>query len=311
MKDLFGNEIIEEPVEVNIYADEVISKECPDTQNKWHYIGLIVENLRYPLLRDIIGERYCNNFDKSSPYYEKNNKRIHWVDISSIDEMNICQRWFKYIMCPDRSEKTFYCYILGLNDSFLNKDEFDPDNEFNSKYNRFFRSAIKYALRRFFGDSKIIIRNVYHEQGQQQDHLYFPWHCIYKLEREESNFTFEKKEIEFLQRDHTKDERANLIQLCDCFLGAVTSIIHGINKESKRSKYRKELMNILLPLISEIVNNPEDKNSNYKYFNRIIIRFFPRERTTLDNPERYTNQFYTKRRLKYVDDLLGQSEFKF
>jgi len=44
-KDLFGNEIIEKPVTVNIYADEIQSKIYSDTGNEWHYIGLIVEDL--------------------------------------------------------------------------------------------------------------------------------------------------------------------------------------------------------------------------------------------------------------------------
>jgi hypothetical protein len=42
-KDLFGNEIIDKQVRVNIYADEILKKECPYTKDKWFYIGAIVE----------------------------------------------------------------------------------------------------------------------------------------------------------------------------------------------------------------------------------------------------------------------------
>ncbi|MEM5831658.1 MAG: hypothetical protein QXO40_05660 [Candidatus Aenigmatarchaeota archaeon] len=51
MRDLFGNEIVEDPIEVNIYADEIQSKECPYTKEKWFYIGIIVEDIKKPIVR--------------------------------------------------------------------------------------------------------------------------------------------------------------------------------------------------------------------------------------------------------------------
>ncbi len=309
-KDLFENEIKEKSVEVNIYADEIMSKKCPVTNSNWNYIGIIVENIGKPLLSDIINERFCNNFDKESIYYKKNNKLVHWVDIKSADEKNICKRWFEYILDPTKSAEKFYSYILGLNDSCLNKEEFDPDNEFNSKYNRFFRSAIKYALKSFFGDQKIVIKNIYHEQGQQQHHQYFPWHAIFKLQNEEPKFVFETSEIEFLQKDHTIDEKSNLVQLCDCFMGAVTTIIHGL-EVSNRAEYRKELIDLILPLVQRMIKEPKNINSSYKHANRIMISFFPKEKTTIDDPKRYQNQFYTNRTLKYVQDNSRQLTLDF
>jgi len=80
MKDLFGKENVSKPIHVNIYADEIQSKECPYSKDKWHYIGLIVEDLEYSLLQDILDERFCGNFDKTSPFFEKNNKTVHWSD---------------------------------------------------------------------------------------------------------------------------------------------------------------------------------------------------------------------------------------
>jgi len=79
------------------------------------------------------------NYDVHSPYYEKNNKIVHWNEIRIADTKNICKRWFNYILNPGRSSSKFYSYILGLNDSYLEKEEFDIKDEFNSKYNRFFR----------------------------------------------------------------------------------------------------------------------------------------------------------------------------
>jgi len=308
--DLWGNNIVEQKIEVNIYADEIVSKKCPYFGHYWHYIGIIVENLNKPLLKELLKLRYRNNFDRESPYYEKNNKIVHWSDIRTADTKNICKRWFQYITDSANSSDMFYCSILGINDSFLNKEEFDSDNDFNSKYNRFFRSIIKYALKCFFSTPKIIIKNVYHEQGQQQYYEFFPWYTIYKLKSEEPNFTFEKNEIQFLQKDHKIDERANIIQLCDCFMGAVTNIIHGF-EVSKSAIYRIELLEILFPLVKRMIKQPKNKNSSYKYYNRIMISFFPKERTDLGDYNRYRNQFYIYRKLKYEEDKSGQQSFGF
>ena len=264
MKDLFGNEYKDKPVRVNIYADEVQSRECPYTKEKWIYIGIVVEDLSNPLLEDIISERFLNNFDQSLPYYQKNNRIIHWSEIKDADTKNICKRWFEYILDVSRSRRKFYSYILGINDSKLNKEEFDPQDQFNSKYNRFFRNAILYALKTFFPRKKIIVEKIYHEEGQQQYDEYFPWHCVYKITNREENITFESNRIEFLPKDHKKDKRSNLIQLCDAFMGACVSIIHGI-KPSKRSKYRKELMDTILPLVRRMINKPHNKNSSYQH----------------------------------------------
>lgn len=309
-KDLFGNSIIEKPIEVNIYADEAMDRKCPYSGNNWHYICLIVERLDKPLLEDIIKKRHCDSNPndgnyQQSPYFEKNNKIIHWTDLRSADEKNICQRWFNYILDPNKSAEKFYCYILGLNESFLNQDEFDKKQKFNSIYNRFFRTAISYGLKCFFGGKKVIVKNIYHEQGQQQDHEYFYWHPVDKLSNEESDFfSFEKTTITFLTKDHTQKPESNILQLCDCFLGAVVNIVHGLESyDSSRSKYKLELLKNLSELVNGMVNESNNLKSSYQHANRIMIRFFPKEKTEKDSLQRYTNQFYTKRKLKFIEDV--------
>jgi len=311
VKNLFGNVYEEKslkPVETNIFADEIKSKKCPFTKEEWFYIGIIVEDLSNPLLNDVILERFCNNLDESSPYYNKNNRIIHWSEIVDIDTKNICKRWFEYILNPDKSGHKFYAYILGINNSKLNREEFDKSDQFNSKYNRFFRSSILYALKAFFPNKRIIVKNIYHEEGQQQYHEYFPWHCIYKITQREVNITFDCDEIEFLPKDHRKDRRANIIQLCDAFMGACSSIIHGI-KRSKRSIYREELMDIILPLVERMIKNPQNINSRYQHANRIMIRFFPKDKTAPDDIKKLRNQFYTRRPLYYLYEKSGQQSF--
>lgn len=307
--DLFGNKIkiIEgEPIKVNIYADESMNRKDENNCN-WHYICIIVERLDNPILQDIIDERFCGNFNQDSQYYSKNNKTIHWTDISSADEKNICKRWFEYILSPDKSGKKFYSYILGLNDSCLQIENFDQNDDFNSKYNRFFRSVILYALKTFFGNKKIIVENIYHEKGQQEHNKYFPWHCIYKIKEQNENIIFKCNQITFLSKDHEINEYSNLIQLCDCVLGVTTSIIHSIQKSNK-SKYKEELIELYLPLLERLINNPQNKKSRYNYYNRIIVRFFPKENKNISILKKYRNQFYTQRTLKYVEDKIKEKQ---
>jgi len=272
---------------------------------------LIFDNFDDSLLEDLIKIRYCNNLDKKSPCFLKNNKILHWTDISSMDEVNICKRWFEYILNPNKSGKKFYCYILGLNESFLNDEEFDASDKFNSIYNRFFRSCISYGLKCFFENKEIIIKNIFQEQGQQQNHKYFPWQPINKLEKDEENFIFETSEIQFLGKDHNKDLKSNILQLCDCFLGAVVNLIHGANLSSKRFKQKAILLDMIYPLLKRMMNEPDNKNSEYQHSKRIMIRFFPKEKSEKGNISRFSNQFYTKRRLKYVEDNYNQLGFKF
>jgi len=306
MKDLFGNEIMKKPekIKVNIYADEVQEIKDPLTSEKWIYIGLIVENLDKPLLDEIIAIRYMNNFDVTSPYFRKNDRIIHWRDIDDADVKNIAKRWIEYILDPSKSGDKFYAYVLGIDISKLNLEEFDSENIFNSVYNRFFRSAVLYILKSAFPDNLIIVKNIFHEEGQQAHHKFLPWHCIHKIEESEENIIFGCSKITFLPKSHREnkggDKRSNLIQLCDLFLGLCVGLLHGIGT-GKSAKYREELADLFLPLLKRMIDDPENPYSQYKHKGRIMIRFFPKENTKPNDIKRLTNQFYTKRKIYYYE----------
>jgi len=301
-KDLFGNRIINKPVKVNIYGDEIQPIKCPYTKEKWFYIGILVENTENPLLPDIIDERYCGNLEKNSPFFDKNNRILHWSKVKDIDTKNIAKRWIKYILDTQKSAQKFYAYILGINDSKLDRTKFANTQEFNSKYNRFFRSAVLYGLKRFFPKKKIIVENIFHEVGQQQYHEYFPWHIMYKVREE--NIFFNCDRIIFLPKSHQENERSNLIQLIDLVMGLCKDILHGI-KENKKNLFKIELINLFLPLFKRMIEKSENKNSSYKHANRIIIKFFPKNKLETNDLERYKNQFYTRRKMIYVERSCG------
>ncbi len=304
MQDLFGNTISDLPIRINIYADEIQGKTCPYTRQEWDYIGLIIEKIENSFFDDIVRERYMGNFDQSSPYFEKNNKTIHWCDIRIADTKNVCKRWFDYLMNPSMSGGKLYSYILGINNSHIVKEEFDQYHEFNSIYNRFFRSAVLYAIKTYFPNQKVIVENVFHEEGQQQDHEFFPWHSIYMLSKKD-NIEFTNDRIQFLPKDHKIDVRSNVIQLCDCILGVSTCLIHGV-EDSNSSKYRDELLELYYPLLDKMMSEPRNPNSRYDHHRRLLIRFFPKERTVIGDIARLTNQFYSERQLYYMEQRSGQ-----
>ncbi len=302
---------------VNIYADEVQNREDPNTGDSWHYIGLIIEDIDCPLLPEITKLRYCNNFDRTSPFYAKNDVPVHWVSNSSADQKNVLTRWFSYICNPDQktwkfgnefklesSLNTFRFYLLGLNSTKLSDSEFDSSDDFCSKYNRFFRTAVFSSLKFYFPNTEIIIKDIYHEEGPQENNEYFPWHSIYKI-NQDPLITVENKKITFLPKNHQGDERSNVIQLCDSILGASVNILHGVDK-GLRSQNKEELIDIYFPLFERLLHKPYNKNSSYKYFRRMAIDFFPREKTDLGDIERYKNQFYKDRPLQYELDKVGQ-----
>jgi hypothetical protein len=52
------------------------------------------------------------------------------------------------------------------------------------------------------------------------------------------------------------------------------------------------------------MDDPYEKlhKSQYKYANRIRIRFFPKEKRKLFDNNRENNQFYISRKLKFIED---------
>jgi len=303
--------------QVNIYADEVQNRTDLNTGNKWHYIGLVIEDLEIPLLPEIKELRYCNNFDQTSTFYSKNDVPVHWVDISSADQKNILKRWFSYICNPDQkvwkygnefelksSVNTFRFYMFGLNSTKLNDSEFDDSDDFCSKYNRFFRSAVLSSLKFYFPKTEITIKNIYHEEGPQENNEYFPWYSIYKV-KQDPLINIEKDEVEFLPKNHQEDERSNILQLCDSILGASVNILHGVD-DGVRSLNKEEIIDLFFPLFERLILNPYNKNSSYKYFKRMAVDFFPKEKTELGDFARYKNQFYKERPLQYELDKVNQ-----
>ena len=288
--DLFGEEIVLKPIRVNIYADEIQPMSNQITGEQWMYLGATFEIVDKPILPEIINQRYLRDRKGWEKYQEKNDRIIHWAEIRSIDQKNICERWLKNTYTDSR----FYFSVFGINLTNLNINEFGDSNRFNVIYNRFFRANLAFSLKKFFGRG-VVVENIYHEYGQQENSEYFDWHTIFRLDQDE-HLNFRCSNITFLPKNHKEDERSNMIQLTDVYLGVFKDLHLGLSQEVKDGKsfrdHKKFLLEIIEPLLKRAVENPDNINSSYKYAKRINISLFPKTKSNKGDLERIMNNFY-------------------
>jgi hypothetical protein len=290
--------------EIKIYADESMNRDCTLTKTNWDYMCLC-----FVSSKEIFNIINCIRFnqgkivpnfrvDNTNKYFEKNNMKIHFNEIRSADQFHIAKRFLEWIL-DNSSSKYVKFLILGLDRTKLDESKFGDEKIFDNIYNRFFRSAIKYGLKCFYSNSDIKITKIIHEVGSQQNHKYFNFHAIWKLK---DDFNFECREIEFLDKDHTKNQNANLTQLCDLVLGVATHIIHN----KKKNSYKDRLAEVALPLVKRAIQESKNSNSSYKHHNRFLCRFFPKsEIKTYEGNEYWNSEFYSQRPLRY---LISQSK---
>lgn len=294
MIDLFGKIVdSKSAIYVNIYADEVWETKNICTGETWIYTGAIYERLDNPILEDLIFQRFCKNKKNWEEKQIQNNTDIHWANIGNdANKKFIIERWLKYIHDDCLGNRNFYFSVTGINLTNLNTDEFDSNQNLNSIYNRFFRSMIQYSLKKFFGFG-VIVENIYHEQGSQENHEYFNWHTIFKLDQDE-NLNFKCERIKFLPKSHRENKNSNIIQLCDVLTG-ISKDIHCGLKESKKNKNRREILNnrIVQDLfIKRIIRKPKNTNSSYGYVNRFQISLFPKIKSSAGSIYRSMDNYY-------------------
>lgn len=280
------------PVAVSIYADEIQEVESLITKEKWIYTAAIYERHDKNILDDLIFHRYKKQELNWHDYKEKNDLDIHWYGLRSAAKKDIVTRWFKYLLSDCQNEKKFYFSLLGINVTNLNLAEFGRAQTFNAVYNRFFRSMLKYSLKKFFSDG-VLVKNIYHEEGPQQSHTHFDWHTILKLEADEK-LDFDCRKIEFLPKSHRSSERSNIIQLCDVLLGLFKDLHLGVDETYNINK--KELISspfIQDLLIDRVIKKPGNTKSSYSYCNRFNISLFPKIKSEPGSIHRKLDNYYT------------------
>lgn len=305
---------ISETIKVNIYCDEVKETTIEHSyceNEKWIYMGLLIVPVHIEgiLIQTLLnkrcghpsGNKTWNECANKCQYHEKNNKEVHYQNLNSKDKFFIAKRWLDFFM--DDREFTYY-YLLGINLMNLDYSYFgnaSGSKRFSRIYNRFFRTAIQKSVKSCFSNySRIIINNVVHDNSDLQFTELFPWHSIYRLEREDEKIYFNNNDIEFLDSDHnvSLDKRSNLIQYSDLLLGLFFNCLHL----STSNEDKNDLSLMVLPLVRRLMFDPGNVNSRYEYVNRLAIDFFPRYRfKDMDEFERdiyRLDSFYKKRELR-------------
>ena len=296
--------VVPSEVHVNIYADEIQAIENTSTGEYWIYTAAIYERVATPVLNHLIHHRYNKDMAGWEQYIQQNDAKIHWVDLRN-NKKHVLERWLKFVVDDCFQEKCFYFSLLGINLSNLNLAEFANSQQFNSVYNRFFRSMLQYSLKKFFGEG-VVVDHIFHEEGQQSNHAYFDWHTVCQLNQDEA-LNFACSRVEFLSKDHTVDERSNVIQLCDALLGIFKDVFHGSDlsgSSTKRAILEGDFVqNLFIP---RIIKKPKNKNSRYSYADRFNISLFPARSTEADSMERLMNNYYDLSRLELGYGHTGQ-----
>ena len=290
--------------ELEIYADEIVTP-TDFKGSKKNFIALgvlfVPTNNKVQIINELANRRCL--FEKSKvwvwkhkdcPFYqsckqewhEANNGEIHHQKLrqarasKALKEISIS--WLKFLIKNNKSGKgIIYFNLLYIDLDKLEIDNFGQEKIHENIYNKFFRTVLSYGIKAFFPDYKVVIKRVYHDKGGMEFHQYFPHLNLRKLATTLDGGTIvSEPEICFIDSDHrgylkTNEplhEESNIIQFIDLILGTFTQNIFY----SSDDNIKKELAMIVRPLVSRLIESPNNKNSDYNYYGKQKISFYPK-----------------------------------
>lgn len=318
--------------EIEIYSDEIV---VTDSYNK-KFIGiccLFIPTDKKKYLINILLNKRCL-FSKNKQWilehsncvfskdcklnwHKGNSCEIHHKNIkksrASYSQIEIAKKWLKYLIEKNKQNKNqIYFNILYIDLDTLNIEYFGKEKTHENIYNKFFRTAIRYGVKSFFGNfHKVLIKKVCHDKGSMEFHNYFPNLNLSKVDDLAKNIIVEDKNIHFLDSNHNiylKNEElyqeSQLIQYTDLLLGSISQNIFYSSDDT----LKKEIAMIIRPLVDELLKNTYNKNSSLNYYGKQHIGFFPRNKVenvkqliaTLDGDttESFRRQFYSDRTIE-------------
>ena len=298
-----------QPPAVRLYADE-IKPYRNGLDERWMYIGLLAvpeadfDRIQSWLRQDRNAADYFNEVHFT--------KLRNASDAGAYNEKTLlAKRWVERVLWDQ--QKVFHFHLLGLNLTNLQYFAFGTGWEQKRNiYNRFFRTSLTYALKRFFGGGEVTVTGLFHDASEFEDDDLFDWHAIWRVDRAEPSITFVPDSISFIDSDHAKEkdfpEDSHLIQLCDVLLGGLTQCLDARNRKDGCC----EIAKVLLPLADQLVDPrcARSPNSSYRHARRMSVSFFPSKRLKLreleDDWRRAQSGFYIRRRLLFEEQLGGQ-----
>lgn len=241
----------------------------------------------------IVDQNSCETFNNGNckkNHHIYNDCEIHYADFRkgmSYSQKSISTKWIRFLVNNNRlcsENEKIYFNILFLDLEKLDSKFFGEDKTNNNIYNRFYKTTIIDPLKYFFKKyNHITIKEIFHDISDDKDsHEYFRWHTPFVLDGKR-NITVKEKEITFIDSNHKKYNpfdsnyiNATLIQFIDLILGCTSHAIFRESSDTEKMKLYEEYY----PLISRIWNNPNNKNSSYKYFRTQQVSIFPKEKIT-------------------------------
>lgn len=190
---------------------------------------------------------------------------------------------------------------MGLDLSKLDKTQFGVNKQALNIYNRFFRTAVLKSVKFYFSKyNSITIQKIYHDNSMGlETHKYFPWQPIFAINEKDDKISFACHEIEFIDSDHRKSSNvySNFVQFIDLLLGCMRNCIDYTSTNSDTVAISEQS----LPVVTRLIEKPNNINSSYKYVGRQKIEFFPKYQIkglnadSLEAIHKKMNSFYTKR----------------
>lgn len=287
-------------IKLEAYCDEIHKCYLPSDHSHWMYIGILFVPLQIKnrLLAELLNKRCISHSswvwkESECPFncgfHDKNDTEIKYQTLHRLNaRYRIARRWLQEFLIEENNKNDrglVFFNILGLNLKNMELESFGSDrNRDLTIYNRFFRTVLSGGVNFFFAEyEKKIIKKIYHDEGSQETHDYFPWHPGYKINMKFGEKLFiEDEKIEFVDSNHrrysSKDlmEKSQLIQFIDLILGTVFCCLH--NPTEKEEKRRIGM--IMKPLLSRLLKNPLNARSSYHYYRKQSVSFFPRNKIT-------------------------------
>jgi len=301
-------------INVSIFCDEIKNEKLDNGMlgepENWDYIGVcIVPTHNISSLANQFNNLRCGA-DKeymkcraNCQYHSNNQRKIHYQEYDNTNCYNIANRWCDIILNNYSSSK-FSMHILGINSNKLDKSCFKTNekatNVDENIYNRFFRTAITFSLKKYFEKyEEIEIDNIYHDTGNMNYHKYFKYQPLKYIRFNEERIKCNCNEITFVGTTSINclNEINTLLQVIDLFLGGVFNMLHSSSKQ----KHKVAIAEKLFPIIDRCINKPYNINS--RYHNVYSISFFPKKKIN-SNASDFEKEivkkdnFYTQRELR-------------
>ncbi len=286
MKDLFGADIQAKEAFLSIYCDErKIDSQAHPNRESWVYITLLIipDSKKLEVLE--ILNKHRNN--KDVRYYgELKFRKIDKTSrISTITRL--AKLWLQEII--NDTNKCFYFKVFGIKKDNLLFELFGAGTTSKGKYatiyNRFFRTAFLSAINSYFPREeyeKITISGLFHDsQGRLEAHEFFPWHLPYKVT--DGRVDFKSDQFCFIDSNHRAEPKykddSQFIQLADLLVGSVS---HCLDLPTQSSKGKNEIAEVILPLLKEMLGSVYSKVSQFEYFRKYDVSFYPSKKLTLE-----------------------------